>query len=248
VPVTDHQKGPSPSGTRKEREHLKNDRGIPITDLKAKAQQEILAQVEALLLQVTSAQDTDVLKRTTKQLQETFYKTDICVPVLVHILQHSHHVSVRQLAALEAKKLVPKFWDESFAPQIRGSLLESTLAEPDAKTRHASARLVSAIGAQDLPEGKWPELIMFCQQASVSTASDREVGLFIIYSLFETVPDIFEGKLESLLQLFHHTVNDRESRKVRQTTLLCLGELATRIYEHDKRLYVDPLIALTLQD
>jgi importin-4 len=156
----------------------------------------------------------------------------------VHILQNSHNVAVRQLAAVEAKKLISKHWNETFAIQVRQSLLTSTLAEQDAKTRHASARLISAIGRVDMKDGKWPELGVFCQQASTSPrASDRAVGLFIIYSLFETEPEFFENRLEELLQLFSHTIQDPESREVRQTTILCLGELSARIYDHDKILY-----------
>lgn len=145
---------------------------------------------------------------------------------------------MRQLAAVEAKKLVPKFWGETVAPPIRASILNSTLAEQDPKIRHASARLVSAIGRLDMREGKWPELTMFCQQASTSQrATDREVGLFVIYSLFETEPEFFENRLQDLLQLFSHTIQDPESREVRQVTLLSLGELSTRIYDQDKNLY-----------
>jgi importin-4 len=194
--------------------------------------------VEGLLLQVTSAQDTAVLKRATKELSGTFYKSDICIPVLVHILQHSQNTAVRQLAAVEARKLVPKFWQETFAPQIRNSLLQSTLAEQDPKTRHASARLVSAIGKQDMKDGKWPELSVFCQEASTSArVTDREVGLYVIYTLLESEPDLFEGRMEELLRLFSITIHDPESREVRQTTLLSLGELSSRIYDNDKAMY-----------
>lgn len=199
---------------------------------------QVLAQMEGLLTQVTSAQDTDVLKRATKELHDNYYKADLCIPALVHILQHSNNIAVRQLAAVEAKKLVPKLWRENFAPQIRGSLLESTLAENDPKTRHASARLISAIGRMDMKEGAWPELTYFCQQASTSQrTTDREVGLFVIYSLFETEPEFFENRLGELLQLFSHTIQDPESREVRQTTLLCLGELSSRIFDDNKSLY-----------
>jgi importin-4 len=186
---------------------------------------------------VTSAQETEVLKQATKELH-SLYTSDVCLPVLVHILQRSSNVAVRQLAAVEAKKLVNKFWNEKFAPSIRSSLLESTLAEPDPKTRHASARLISAIGIIDLPEGKWQELIFFCHQASTSSRSvDREVGLFIIYSLFDSCPELFKDKVGDLLQLFSHTIQDPESREVRQTTLLSLGEIAAQIHETDKHLF-----------
>jgi importin-4 len=194
--------------------------------------------MEVLLTQVTSAQDTDVLKRATKELHDNYYTSDLCIPALVHILQHSSNTAVRQLAAVEAKKLVPKLWKENFAPQIRGSLLDSTLAEHDPKTRHASARLISAIGRMDMKDGRWPELTYFCQQASSSQrASDREVGLFVIFSVLETEPDFFESRYGELLQLFSHTIQDPESRDVRQTTLLCLGELSSRIFEDNKTLY-----------
>ena len=167
----------------------------------------------------------------------------------MHILQYSHNVAVRQLAAVEAKKLVPKHWNEKFAPQIRSSILNSTLAELDPKTRHASARLISAIGFLDMASGKWPELTLFCQQASTSQrATDREVGLYVIYSLFETVPEFFENRLPELLQLFSHTIQDPESREVRQVTLLSLGELSSRIYDQDKDLYVRCTVLADSQD
>lgn len=192
-----------------------------------------------MLTEVTSASDTKVLNRATKELRDKFYKSPLCIPVLVHILQTSHDVAVRQLAAVEARKLLKDHWSEDFAPQIRASILTSTLAESDAKTRHASARLISAIGKVDMEGAKWPELAFFCQQASTSQrASDREVGLFVIFSLFETEPEFFEDKFEDLLQLFQHTIMDPESREVRQTTLRCLGELSARIYDKDKTLYV----------
>lgn len=194
--------------------------------------------MEALLTQVTTAQDTQVLKSATKELHSTFYKSEICIPVLVHILQHSQNTAVRQLAAVEAKKLVPKLWNDSFAPQVRSSLLESTLAENDAKTRHASARLITAIAVLDMKDGKWPELTYFCLQASSSQrASDREVGLYVVYTLFEAEPELFEKRLGEMLQLFSHSIQDPESREVRQTTLLALGELSARIYDDDKALY-----------
>ena len=118
------------------------------------------------------------------------------MPALVHILQQSQNTAVRQLAAVEARKLTPKMWNDSFAPQIRGTILDSTLAEQDPKTRHASARLISAIAKVDMKDGKWPELTYFCQHASTSQrASDREVGLFVIYSLLESEPDFFENKM-----------------------------------------------------
>jgi len=205
-------------------------------------QDEILSKVERLLTEVTSASDTKTLNRATKELRDNFYKSPFCIPVLIHILQTSHNVAVRQLAAVEARKLLKDHWSEDFAPQIRATLLPSTLAETDAKTRHASARLISAIGKLDMQHGKWPELAFFCQQASTSSrASDREVGLFVIFSLFETEPEFFEGRLEDLLQLFQHTIRDPESREVRQTTLRCLGELSAKIYEKDKALYGNSL-------
>jgi len=192
--------------------------------------------VEALLTTVTSAQDTQVLKQATKELQN-YYKSDLCMPALVHILQQSHNTAVRQLAAVEAKKLAPKMWNDTFAPQIRATILESTLAEQDPKTRHASARLISAIAKLDMKDGKWPEVTYFCQHASTSPrATDREVGLFVIFSLLESEPEFFEGRMEDLLQLFSRTIQDPESRDVRQTTLLSLGELCTRIYDNDKAL------------
>src|SRR5205814_7413690 len=115
-----------------------------------------------------------------------FYQTDFCVPVLICILIGSPDEAVRQLAAVEAIKLIPKKWSDSFAKEIHLELLKSTVGEPNPKVRHASARLIAAIARQDLPAGKWPELPVFCQNATSSpNAQTRAIGLFVIHSLFE---------------------------------------------------------------
>ena len=90
-----------------------------------------------------------------------------------------------------------------------------------------------------MKDGKWPELVSFCEVASGSArATDREVALFIVYSLFEAEPDFFERRMGHLLQLFIRTIHDSESREVRQVTLLALGEFSVRIYDQNKDLYV----------
>jgi len=181
--------------------------------------------------------DTNAIKSATATLRKDYYTQPESLPFLVKIVATHHNANIRQLAAVEARNLVPAFWPDSESSkselpdnvkaEIRSSLLQSTVNEPEALPKHSAARLISAIAKIDLPQNQWLELPQFLHEAAVSAkALDREIGVFVLYTLLETLEGQFSDRWADFFTLFGHTINDQESLQVRVYTLLALGKMA----------------------
>lgn len=188
-------------------------------------EQEFVALLQALL-----EPDTGKVKAATSQLNKTYYTSPASVGALIHIIVNHPEAPLRQLASVEARKLVHKHWaavPEEQKPQLREQLLKSTIDEEKQLARHSKARVIASIAKVDLDEGKWQELPGILQQAATSeTAHHREVGIYIIYTLLETMPDMFQETMGDMLSLFNRTIQDPQSVEVRINTMLALSELA----------------------
>lgn len=148
------------------------------------------------------------------------------------------------MAAVETRNLIPKFWaaknnalskiPTEMKPQLRESLLQSTIAEPNSLVKHSSARAISAIAKIDLSVGEWTELPNFLLQAAMAPKpQDREVGVYILFTLLETLEDAVADRWRDFLQLFSRTIVDQESMTVRLNTLLALGKMAESLNSED---------------
>ena len=188
-------------------------------------EQEFVALLQALLLP-----DTEKVKAATGQLSKTYYTSPQSVIALIHIINSHSQPQLRQLASVEARKLVTKHWaqiPEAQKLQLREQLLKSTIDEEEKLPRHSKARVIAAIAKVDLEDGQWAELPGILQQAATSqTARHREVGIYIIYTLLETMPDMFQENMTQMLALFNNSIQDPESLEVRINTMLALSELA----------------------
>lgn len=140
---------------------------------------------------------------------------------------------VRQAAAVESLRLVPRHWANLPAdqkPAIREQLLKTTLDEQQYLVRHAAARVIAAIAKIELEDGEWNTLPDVLAQATTSSQiSHREVGVYILFTLLEAAGDVFESKLPWLFALCANTIKDPESAEVRINTLLCLSRIAMLI-------------------
>ena len=188
-------------------------------------EQEFVSLLRALL-----EPDTNKVKQATGQLNKSYYSSPQSVVALIHIITSNEPPELRQLAAVEARKLVPKHWVNVQAdqkPQLRNQLLQSTIDDQNALPRHSKARVIAAIAKVDLEDGQWGELPGMLQQAATSeTVRHREVGIYIIFTLLETMPDIFQENMAQMLTLFNRTIQDPSSMEVRINTMLALSELA----------------------
>ena len=170
------------------------------------------------------------LKSATAVLQNEFYKQPESLLALLHLTISHESPDLRQLAATQAKPLVSKHWartPNSQRKQARSQLFQATLAESSSLVRHSQSRLISAIAKIDLDDGEWPELPGQLQQAATSSkASERAVGVYVLYSILETMGDGFSAKFKELFTLFSHTIKDPESLEVRINTILAISKMA----------------------
>lgn len=184
--------------------------------------------------------DTDKLKAATAELRKNYYPHPQSLLWLLMILTSHDQPQIRQQAAVEALRIVDKHWEsipDEQKPAIREQLLKSTLAEQSSLVRHSAARVISAIAAIDLEDGDWAELPGFLAQAAQSPqVSQREVGVYILFTLLEAAGDGFVEKLPSLFALFSNTIKDPESQEVRINTMLALSRIAMLIdTDEDKK-------------
>ncbi|KAG8950732.1 hypothetical protein FRC04_007151 [Tulasnella sp. 424] len=201
-----------------------------------------VTNLHALLAQ-TVASDTNLIKNATATLNQQYYKDPACIPALFEIIATSPDQNIRQLAAVELRKRISqgdgKLWralDVNIRQQVKTKILETILAEQVAIVRHSTARVIAAIASWDLASNAWPELMPFLQRATSSpTAAHREVGIYVMYSVLETVIEGIKQQTSSLFTIFTELIKDPESAQVRITTVQALGVLAQYIEPEDKQ-------------
>ncbi|KAA1120499.1 hypothetical protein PGTUg99_007003 [Puccinia graminis f. sp. tritici] len=113
---------------------------------------------------------------------------------------------------------------------IKVRLLEIVVSEPLPITQHAIARVISEVAEYELPEKAWPQLLGFLIKATDSpVAHERDVAIFTLSSLIDTVVDSYAENLPQIYALFAKTLQDPESLEVRVTTVQALGRVAEYI-------------------
>ncbi|KAF9916975.1 hypothetical protein BX616_002266, partial [Lobosporangium transversale] len=179
-------------------------------------------------------------------LSSQYFTDATCVPALTHIVENSPQKEVRQLSAVELRKQVANWWpklEDGVKTNTKAQLLRLILNEQESLPRHSAARVIATIGRIEIPINAWPELIDFLFQCcSSTTPGHREVGVYIIYAIFE-VTDAFADNLRQLLELFSRTIVDPESQVVRTTTVQALGKMADFI-DDDQKQEIDMLTEL----
>ncbi|PVU88430.1 hypothetical protein BB561_005860 [Smittium simulii] len=201
-------------------------------------QQEFTSNLQAQLHQLVFATSTDKIKTITLILNEKFYSTKDCVASLVEIASVAPEWQVRQLAAVELKKRIPKYWselDESLQVSIKDHLLKQILIETETLSKNCLARVISRIAQIDVPNNAWPNLFDFLYDCcNKPIVSQREIGIFVFDSLLETTSNNLLDQFSNLIQLFRKLINDQESIQVRVTTIEAIGKLGEWI-ETDNR-------------
>lgn len=184
----------------------------------------------SLLQTLVDSSDTESIKLATERLKQDYYTSPNSLTALIHIITSHDQPELRQLAAVEARKLVSKQWTKIPDAQreaLRPRLLQSTFDEDKSLPRNSKARVIAEIARVEFADGSWADLPSILQQAATSdNARHREVGLYIIYTLLETMPDMFQENMSQMLTLFNRTIQDPESIVVRVNTMLALSELA----------------------
>ncbi|MBA7493004.1 hypothetical protein ES702_03559 [subsurface metagenome] len=170
------------------------------------------------------------VKVATKVLQDEYYKQPEALLFLMQIIISHDDPALKQLAATQARPLVSKQWTKTPDAQrkaARTQLFQATMTEQHSLARHSAARLVSAIAKVDLDDGEWADLPnLLLQAATSSNAGERAVGVYLLYSILETMGGNVADKFKALFELFSNTIKDPESLEVRVNTLLAISKMA----------------------
>ncbi|UKZ83068.1 hypothetical protein TrVFT333_010869 [Trichoderma virens FT-333] len=180
------------------------------------------------LLQASQVPNTEQVKAVTADLQKNYYSKPESLLLLIEIALTHGDNAIRQLASVQALRLVSKFWSSTSQdqkPLVRAHLLEGTLKETSAANRHSLARLVAGIVGEDMEAGDGED---FLKQLLPLNTSDnvvhREVGSFVLYAMLEDEPTHFGDHTDQLLQLFQSRIND-DSKEVRMNIVRAIGAI-----------------------
>lgn len=186
--------------------------------------------MEIRVLADISPADTERVKAATATLRKDYYTSPESLSLLLQLLTSHDSPQLRQLAATQARTLVPKHWKSLPAnqkPHIRNQLLQATLHEQTPLQRHSSARVISAIAKIDIENGEWADLPALMQHAaSTPNPQQREVSIYILFTILESLGDGFMHRFQELFTLFSKTIRDPESAEVRVNTMLALSKMA----------------------
>jgi hypothetical protein len=168
-------------------------------------------------------------------IPQRYYASPQTITALIQIISSHPEVQLRQLAAVEARKLASKQWSNvQNKDELRKKLLEACFHEDQKLVRHSAARVVTAIAKVDFEAGEWTDLPQtLLQGAGSSDARHREVAMYIIFTLVESLGDFFMEALASLFNVFRKTIKDPESSEVRINTMLTISRVAMLIDTED---------------
>ena len=181
--------------------------------------------------------DNEAIKQATQHLKNEFFNKTVSLPSLIQILQTSQNDGVKKLSAVEARKLVSKYWDElddSIQQSIRDSILPFAFTYPKQDIRHSTSRLIADIAYIDIENNQWSNLLnSLVSAATDSNKQTRETATFILYCILEQLPLSWADHSGSFLELFATTLQDNESPVVQINTVLCLEALSSAIDEDE---------------
>ncbi|CCH44727.1 Ran-binding protein 6 [Wickerhamomyces ciferrii] len=202
--------------------------------------QQFVASLQETLTQVTLP-DSAAIKAATAKLSNEFYPNPASLPAIIYILQNNPNDQIRQLAAVESRKLVNKHWetvDQSIKNEIKESILTSTFKEQSKLIRHSAARVVAAIAEYEFSTNTWESLLPLLVNAAVddSNVAGKETSTFVLLSILETNLPELEQHVKSFLELFAKTLHDQNSNEVRSNSVLALGSVANLI---ESSLHID---------
>lgn len=177
--------------------------------------------------------NTEQVKAVTADLQKNYYSKTESLILLIEIALTHDDGATRQLAAVQALRMVSKHWPgtaEDKKPLARTHLLEGALKETSGNTRHSLARLVAGIVSIDMQSEAGND---FLKQLMPLNNSDnvvhREVGTYILFSMLEDDPTPFEDYTHQLLELFHARIEDPDSQEVRVNIVQAIGAILMMI-------------------
>lgn len=192
----------------------------------------------AALLKQCQLPDTEQVKSATADLQKNYYPHPQSLLLLLETVCVDEDAAIRQLAAVQASRLVNKHWpkvDAGAKGSVREHLVQAVMKEQNAKCRHSESRLIANIASLDFAKGEWKELFDGIFQLSESdNVAQREVGTYLIYSAVESDPRHFNEHLPQLFKTLEKCIQDGQSLEVRVNSLMAIGSALMLIDTEDE--------------
>jgi len=197
-------------------------------------------KVELVLSQLL-VPDNEIIQQATQELRQ-LVRDPAIIPVLCTVLTTSQNAQVRQYAAvlLRRRVLKVKHWkalSPDITTNIRENLLQVLLREPelaryygisyDRKTvRKSLSQLIATVARHELPDGRWPELLMFLQEFTRSQdPQQREVGMYVLSTVASSAAEQLRPHYMSLLELCAASLEDSQNPMVSFYTIQTLIHL-----------------------
>lgn len=181
-------------------------------------------------LRLTFPADTNRVKIATNTLRKEYYPRSESLSILLQLVLSDQSSPTRQLAASQARALVPKHWrslSDDQKTHFRQQLLRGTFSEEEQLVRHASARVITAIARLDMEDEQWPDLFsILLRTATSSDSRAREVSTYLFFTFLDGLGNDIMHRFSELLEVFSKTIDDPESSDVRINTMLALSRMA----------------------
>ena len=143
-------------------------------------------------------------------MRADYYPLPESLIVLLQLLLSDRPSPLRQLAATQARSLVPKHW-KSLAndqkSQFRQQLLQGTLQEEEQLVRHGSSRVITSIAKIDLENGEWLDVFdILLRAASSPDPRQRSVGTYLLFTSLESIGESMKQRFCEMLEIFSKTI------------------------------------------
>ena len=156
--------------------------------------------------------DTGRLKAATATLRADYYPLPESLTVLLQLLLSDRPSPLRQLAATQARSLVPKHWKNlpnNEKTQYRQQLLQGTLQEEEQLVRHAASRVITSIAKIDLENGEWLDVFdVLLRAASNPDPRQRGVGTYLLFTSLESIGESMSQRFPEMLEIFSKTIRE----------------------------------------
>ena len=148
-------------------------------------------------------------------MRADYYPLPESLTILLQLLLSDQPSDLRQLAASQARSLVPKHWKKLPNEQkanLRQQLLQGTLQEEEHIVQHAAARVIVSIAKIDTENGEWEDFLdILLRAANNPDPRQRDVGTFLLFTSLESLGDNMMPRFHEMLQIFSKTIRKSSS-------------------------------------
>ncbi|TDZ15791.1 putative importin subunit beta-4 [Colletotrichum orbiculare MAFF 240422] len=191
------------------------------------------------LLQQSQIPDTEKVKAVTAELQKNYYSQPESLLLLIEITVSHEDAGIRQLASVQALRLISKHWKKLPADKrdaAKKHILESILSDQSASSRHSKSHLIAGAVGVELEDGQGEDFVINLLALNTSdNVAHREVGSYVLFALLDNDPTPFAERVGDILALIKRTIVDPASADVRLNAAKAVGAVLMLVDDEDQQ-------------